>query len=482
MAANATDSAAIRVKYSKFTLRQVLEYLLWKCKLEEKRRINTTVSTNWFDPVAEAVALSYGATIYVKNAVDGENKVYNTPRGGSLRVSLPSVYIVREDEHIVWDEGERFALAGLTYSEYSTAPKTDALVSVESDVIDKGSTEESMSGVSSSDKLGSGWYFDEEKGRFERSIKRANVVTSTPTEDENDLSDLDGSLVVLYPDETPVPILYIEGYSAEGMIMFPKVTLFDRTKINAQLLKIEEGLDICLLHKVTDLYFLDANYTPVAHLDVHRSVRRLLRKLAREGSAKITVIGEPLLESVKDLVEHDIAKSYGNLRVGGTVVDGECCYHYDNLRGGGVPKASTLNHLVESMDVKKYVLCEHFRAVPRREMAVCMSIHNLSYYLSCVENYLPTQRSAVYQCIAKFVHFLYKVGFGGEFPSYEDPLSAYRVYQNIQTFEIDMRREGGNVDLDTSGFLLNYLDEKRRAPVLRFRDGKEETTGLRYDF
>ncbi|GFR75985.1 hypothetical protein ElyMa_005789100 [Elysia marginata] len=493
------STMVVTLRYTLSTLRDVLEYIVLHYKGRNNldnnddrhndkttRRVRGNTLAGWeanvldseagFDAIVESFALSHDIGILMNKSNPNTNLSYN------VHIQFPTIYITHTEDSLTWDENDRERLSALPYTPFISNIRRKHLTQgpMNFDPTDQNQQPLTME-ASSNEDIAVGWYFDEGANDFVRLYMKPNVFKSTPSQDNAQLNDYeDGSLLFVCPSQLAVK--YVEGFSARGQVTFERVTVYDKTKLNCQLVRIHGGLETCLIDKVTDIFFLSAEGTPIAHVDPHAAVCELIKNLTAEnsnldqGAKEITIVDVPFIKSFRELADHDTGQRLFNLRVGVAITDGECVYRYQTA--DKIDDAGTLNALVDTMPGKTYALCHRIDYAPQSPASLCMSLTNMDIYMSAIANNIPEGRSVIYKTLEGLLAFLLKIGFSGTAPYCGDPLSVHRIYKNVRTFERHLFDNNGTASINMSAF--TFEAENGDCDFIHLKDWIETNSGLTY--
>ncbi|KAK3786562.1 hypothetical protein RRG08_036667 [Elysia crispata] len=446
----------LSVEYSEFVLPNSLALLLRRMgftPMNSEQSNNPLLNRN-DDDVMYYAATNHDLSLYVVDEVRSKNILYNpsdTLARAFLRRDASTLTALRDAA------GERFE------SYYPVVPSGSDNTPME---VDK--TEEDIS-IDVVDP--SGWNYDVSDSDFVKRQYKPNV-TQLRHRDDKDLSDGDYDIIAKCPEARRV--VYVEGYSSRSRIIFNEVTVHSE-RLVIPLIKIHNGLGICLMHKVTDIIFLDGALNPVQTLDVYDQACDFLSALRRDGVSN--VVDYPLLTTLGSIIDHDLETLYTDLRVGSRVMDGECSYEFESKSRGGIADVATLGYLVNNMVAPRHLLlCVGDRS------ALCMSLHTAEKFVTLVKGRVPEQRSVIYQCVEAFKQFLYRIGFPGELPRHETLEETYRLYTNIKMITYKLQETDGNIKVDMQPF-TSALKSSHQSPantVYTFNNWVEQDSGIKF--
>ena len=381
-----------------------------------------------FDDVCWEVAKLYGCNLYLIDAVRNILRVYNYD---PIR---PDVFIQRGQTSFFVFDGEDTLREKKEFLEYN--PEATPV-----DIDEEVEAEQSAENISVdfSEEEALGWYYDIDKNDPRNPFKliHRNVISA-----DNDLSKLEGDYDMII--QCPKSVAHVIGYSPGGMVTFPVSTL--RTnKLHTPLLHIPHGYGLCLLSRVREVFLLDSTFTPVVWFEFFSEVVALVDGLE---SAKIAVLDMPLVTTLGELLDADIASKYKNIKIGEEIVQGECSYEYISLDRGDVPQSGTLSYIVSKWGVTKPVVCT-------QRSVLCASLNTIDTIFTVIDRYISTDKSILYATIEKFVDFLYRTGHSEEIPSYENLKDAFIAYQNIKIINSQLASSEGSLDINLSIFNHN---------------------------
>lgn len=437
------------VKYTNFVLAEAITALLRRAGLTTRSyaaaTTNTAATGYTDDGVLEAAAAVFDTSIYLDDRVrEGKYLYTNRSAGGS------KVFILREESTLYASLSGDDDLYAPVHAEDDPPMEEEAAVP---EPLDTGALGDA-----------SGWYYDTAANDFARRTRKQNVFRQTNLA-APPISDDGYGMIIQCPAGKSV--VYLEGYGERDMVSFGPCALHEN-KLAVPLLHVPNGLGICMLNGVTDLVMLDSALNPVDFLKPYDHLAYFVEGLSAEGP--VAVVDRPLLTSLQDVVDDDVAGKYRDLRVGDTVTAGECTYDYDALDRGGIPQTSTLGHLKDGMESLK-----HLVMVVGGKSKLCMSVGNLEQCMRAVDGYLPAGKSVVYGAVERFVQFLYRVGYQGALPAYETFEPLYRMYVNVKLIEDKLRETGGTCKIDMSPFQDVLATD---VTYLEFKEWKEEASGL----
>ena len=403
-----------------------------------------------FDTLCAAVAKSFDCVLYLEDEVRGTRQAYNAA------ATNHEVFIRRTPEEFITQvHGDRRG-----YSRYEEANHGEQLDELEEEKEEEEEDEERITEDFTEEALG--WYYDvfktDPKSPY-KTIPR-NVYPATLKENTNPIPTGDFDLLVKCPDKST----HILGYSSKGMVTFPRSTLYT-DKLAKPVLRVPNGAGICLLAGVQDLYVLDQMFIPTLAFQFFPQFVRFTDGLAEED-ARLAVLDDPVLTSLDDLIDSDIASKYRNLRVGSNIVQGECSYDYDGP--GGIPRSSTMRHMVSRWGLIKQV-------VAVKPSVLCMSLDTLERLITVIDGYIPEERSVIYSTIERFVMFLYRAGYPGDMPKYENMTDAFVAYQNIKVINSQLVTTDGTLRIDLSPF-----SQHNKHSYLTIKNWKEANSNALY--
>ena len=404
-----------------------------------------------FDALCDAVAKSFKCTLYVVDEVRRSRHVYNsTSSDGEVFIRRTS----RVFRVIPAGEGED----PNTFSRYDPF-QGDILDELREEERD----EEKMIEDFSEEALG--WYYDvfktDPKSPY-KTISR-NVYPANIKEQSKPVPAGNFDMVIRCP-AAAADITHALGYSEKGLVTLPKSVLYTN-KMSTPIVRIPHGAGICLQAGVLDIYVLDSNFIPVRAVHFFQQISRFVDGLQDDGTP-VAVLDEPVLTSLDSLIEADIARKYKNLRVGSNIIQGECSYDYEDA--WGVKKSSTMGAIMSEWGVYDSILCV-------KESDLCMSLETVENILTVVADYIPGAKSIIYTTIERFVNFLYRAGYEGDTPQYENSTEAFVAYQNIKVINSQLVATNGTLTLDMTPFTPTTLH-----PTLALKDWKETKSNVTY--
>ena len=263
-------------------------------------------------------------------------------------------------------------------------------------------------------------------------------------------------------------ITHVLGYSGEGLVTLPKSVLYT-DKMSAPLLRVPHGAGICLQAGVQDILVLNSNFVPVLAVRVLQQMFKFIDGL-HDDRTPVAVLDKPVLTSLDSLIKADIAGKYKNLRVGPNIVQGECSYDYEDA--WGVQKSSTMGAMMSDWGVSDPILCV-------KESALCMSLETIEHILTVLPDYILDTKSVIYTTIDRFVLFLYRAGYEGNMPQYENLTDAFVAYQNIKVINSQLIATDGTLTIDMRPFAP--ILHTNIQPPLTFKDWKETKSNVTYN-
>jgi hypothetical protein len=431
-------SLIMDVPYTEFVIADSLSIAVRSRGLNSLNNTPVYTPTNplaQFDSICEAVAKLYGCNLYLADVVRDVLKVYN------YDPINPDVFVERgPDSFFAFDDGDDPQRDKSTYVRY--APLA-AVVSNDLEELEETprADDERISTDFSEEALG--WYYDVSgtDPSSPYSVTPRNVFAA----ERGDLC-LGGEFNMIVQCPRGGGVSHVLGYSAKGLVTFPRSTLHT-DKLRTPLLHVPHGYGVCLLAGVREIFILDSTFTPVLSFEFIPQFVSLVDGLGSNNNNKLAVIDKPLVSSLEELLDDDIASKYRRIKVGEDIVHGECSYSYVSPDRGGVPQTSTLRHMVSRWGVTKPVLCTP-------GSVLCMNLDTLERIITVVAGYIPEGRSVLYTTIERFVNFLYRTGHahGGGLPLYETLSEAFVAYQNIKIINSQLASSDGNLTIDLSPF------------------------------
>lgn len=404
------------------------------------------------DGQAMEVSLLFNVTLYLYNATTDRHSMYN-PSGHS------KVFVMQTHDTLSTFDGADDGTYTLVDIPTTQAyPSTDVEMSSPSSDIGGHAIEGS-----------SDWTYEITPGNVDRGVHRSNVQRGNITYNEepsDDLTDTKYDLIIKCPKAKYAFV--VEGYSRTCKVTFDTATIHT-SKLSTPLLKIPNGLGICLLTKVIDIFVLDEGANPIQHIDLYSDLATFAKGLG-SGISKVQVNTPLAGVTDADIIRSDIGSRYTNIRIGREIIDGECVYHFDNNARGGVNDRSTLGYMVNSSTISQALMCID------NQSSLCLSMDTLDKILASIDSYLPEGKSIIYQTVRRFILFLYKMGFLHELVYYDTPEDAFSMYCNIRLAADKLNMHGGDGDIDMEPFQPFY---NRTPYVYKFNKWTEVQTGIK---
>lgn len=406
-----------------------------------------------FDALCDAVAKSFGCSLYLDDKVRKSKNRYNT-HGPASNTNV--VFIERSPEAFIISPQQQDTSC---YSRYEATHAITNLEELEKapeniEKITEDFTEEAL-----------GWFYDVFKNdpKSPYSTIPRNVYPADLKESASSVPRGEIDMIIQCPEKD---VIHVLGYSSRGMITFPKSTLYTN-KLSTPILRVPDGLGICLVAGAQEIFLLSSSFNPILAFQFIPQFVRFVKAIGVKGCF-VTVLDDPIPTKLDEIIDADIEAKYGNLRVGTNIVQGECTYDYEALDRDGIPQSSTINHLVSRWGITKPILCV-------KESFLCMNLHTLERIIEVINEYLPRDRSVIYKTIERFVNFLYRVGYSGEIPQYENLTDAFVAYQNIKVINSQLVTKDGTLTIDMSPF-----SKYSRYQELCIRDWKETNSNVSY--
>lgn len=441
-------------RYTQFVVAEALTAAI------RSKGFNTTETNippgSTFDAVCDTISKASGCQLYVMDRVRGGNYVYNSNSQETAPVSIE-----RTSHAFVVLDGVPVDVHFVQYESASTTDLEYDLEEAEESETDR--NEESMD----PDFDSSGWYYDSVDDDF-KSLKSMRPNVKYTSRDQYDCAATAESFDLFLKCPHDTTSRFVVGYSTTGKIVFSESVLFTRKLGDStSLLKIPNGMGICMLTGVSDVLLLDKMHLPVAAYKLHEELYAFISGINRRGITG--VIGNPLVQTTEDAIEFDIDSKYRNIQPS-SVEEGECVYSFEAQDKGKIPQFGTLNYMVSRGGLFKNLL--HTPA-----SNVCFSLESLEQTVIVLDRHLPRDRSIIYHTNEAFVNFLYVVGYPHEKPQYEDLPSAFKVYQNVKAINSNLVTNQGYLEIDMRPFQTITNTAHNTLTII---DWKEKNTGLRY--
>lgn len=432
---NEPDTQAISVPYSKFLFKHSLRSVFRRAGLIQKNEDPTNITLgNDQDTDAMIVSLAFDVTLFLNQTVYNRKVVFNS--SGSTKM-----FITQTADAL-------FTFKGEDDGSYTHLDRPPADVEM--------ATTDFLTPTSESEWRFETFSADAVKGDHKANVRRA--TDSGPL--TNDGFDL------IFKCSKGAQASVVEGYSFANKVTFDSVLVYT-DKLNVPLVKIPNGLGICLINEVSDLFVLDSSYNPLQHVDLYSEISKFAKGVASPVTAPV-LVNNP---SVENMIAEDVKTRFPDLRVG-EVEGGECTYHYVNNARGGVIDRSSLGHMVSSTDLTKQLLC-----LKSESSHLCMSIDALEKTLSAIDEHIPQGRSIVYRTVKRFTTFLYKVGYCYQLMQFDEPLQMFTMYDNVRTVinRLDVQNGTGQIDMEIFQPFYN-----RNPFTLTLTKWVEKSTGIKF--
>lgn len=405
-----------------------------------------------FDIVCDSLAKSSRITLVVIDIVRGRTFVYNTTTTG-----IPTIYVERTDE---WFRvlPRKPSHAG-QYVYYET-PVTETL-----DHELPSAAPAPRGDPIAEDFDASGWVYDVDPTDCRTIRPEAPNVVLCVSSQPMVVNELD--LVIKLPGHYSAS--YAVGYSATAKVVFRSVVVHPREMADSvSLIKIPNGMGVCLLNQVSDVIVSDQDFRPVCSFNVFAEVFAFVRGVYDSGVTG--VIGKPLVTTAEEAIDDDIASRCTDLRVSGEIQDGECLYSYRAAHRGDIPQTAKLKTLMTSSGVFTDVL-------HTPSSCLCFTLEAVDGILAVMGRYVPTKRSILYTVNEAFVTFLCAIGYPHELPNYETLKDAYGVYMNVRIINARLTSGDGTLVVDMRPF---QSITNTAANTVTLNGWKEQHTAIMY--
>ncbi|KAK3757160.1 hypothetical protein RRG08_061445 [Elysia crispata] len=433
-------TAKITVPFRPFIFKESLSSLLRRAGFNQRNHQTTNTPTDTSDDIAHDVSIDFQVALYLTR---GQQRTVYNPE------ALSTVFVLQSEDTLETTQDEDPA----EFTVYDPSSRNDndvEMVDLKEVVKEEKETELEIMVKTMANTIPA----VTNSARHKANIKHDKSV--------DDLHVGTYDLFILSPKGDDA--FYVEGYNETDVVQFRDATMYSR-QICTPLLRIHMGAAVCLINKVTDIVVMDAAGNPLQFIEFYPQLCSFIKGVNNNSNNnKLTALGRPLVKSLTDLVDDDVATRFSSIKRSKSDSH-ESSFEYE-LKSGGFYK-STMSHLMQTNSIMTDLLCV-------QSSDVCMSLQTVQAIMGSVETYIPQNRSVLYSTVHKFVDFLFYVGYDHQLVYFDDLPGVSRMFNTLMSVKQELDRTGGTGLIDMRLF---QPFETQAEYFLRMHNYYEQTTG-----